>query len=218
MKVLIVEDHAKLATTIATVLRREGMAVDLAFDGHDGLSHAASASYDVILLDRNLPGLHGDDVCRKLLENGCQSRILMLTAAGTVGDRVDGLDLGADDYLAKPFDFSELLARIRALGRRSHPALPPILISGDVCLDPAQRVATRAGHALALSPKQFGVLEMLLRAQGAVVSAEDLLEQVWDEYADPFSTAVKTTMSRLRAKLGDPPVIETVTQAGYRII
>ncbi len=217
MKVLVVDDHAKLATTIATVLRREGMAVDLAFDGHDALAHATTASYDVILLDRNLPGLHGDDVCRELLAEGCQSRVLMLTAAGSVGDRVDGLDLGADDYLAKPFDFSELLARIRALGRRSRPALPPILIGGDVCLDPAQRAATRAGRPLALSPKEFAVLELLLRAQGAVVSAEHLLEQVWDEHADPFSTAVKTTISRLRTKLGDPPVIETVAQAGYRI-
>ena len=217
MKVLVVEDHAKLATTIATVLRREGMAVDLAFDGNDALDHARNGSYDVILLDRNLPGLHGDDVCRNLLAEGCQSRVLMLTAARSIGDRVDGLDLGADDYLAKPFDFAELLARIRALARRSRPALPPILVSGDMSLDPARRVVTRAGRPLALGPKEFAVLALLLRAEGAVVSAEDLLDQVWDEHADPFSTVVKTTISRLRTKLGDPPVVETVAQAGYRI-
>ncbi len=217
MRILVVEDHAKLATTVATVLRREGMAVDLAFDGHDALAHAATASYDVIVLDRNLPGMHGDDVCQTLLADGCESRVLMLTAAGTVDDRVDGLDLGADDYLPKPFDFAELLARIRALGRRARPALPPVLVRGDVRLDPAQRVATRAERPLPLSPKEFAVLELLLRAQGAVVSAEELLERVWDEHADPFSTAVKTTVSRLRAKLGEPPVIETVAQAGYRV-
>jgi len=218
MRILVVEDHAKLATTVATVLRREGMAVDLAFDGHDALAHAATASYDVIVLDRNLPGMHGDDVCQTLLADGCESRVLMLTAAGTVDDRVDGLDLGADDYLPKPFDFAELLARIRALGRRARPALPPVLVRGDVRLDPAQRVATRAERPLPLSPKEFAVLELLLRAQGAVVSAEELLERVWDEHADPFSTAVKTTVSRLRAKLGEPPVIETVAQAGYRVL
>jgi DNA-binding response OmpR family regulator len=217
MKVLVVEDHPKLATTVATVLRREGMAADIAFDGHDALDHVAGADYDVILLDRDLPGLHGDEVCRTLLADGCPSRMLMLTAAGTIADRVEGLDLGADDYLPKPFDFAELLARIRALGRRSHPAVPPLLEHGDLVLDPGRHVVTRRGERLALSPKEFAVLELLLSAEGTVVSAEEILRRVWDEYADPFTTAVKTTISRLRSKLGDPPVIETVPQAGYRI-
>jgi len=217
MRVLGVEDHPRLATTVATVLRREGMAVDVAFDGQDALAHAAATGYDVIVLDRNLPGLHGDEVCRALLADGCQTRILMLTAASTIEDRVDGLGLGADDYLPKPFNFAELVARIRALARRSHPALPPTLVHGDLRLDSARRVATRAGRPLALSPKEFAVLELLLGAQGAVVSAEEILQRVWDEFADPFTTAVKTTISRLRSKLGDPPVIETVSQAGYRI-
>jgi DNA-binding response OmpR family regulator len=217
MRVLVVEDHAKLATTVATVLRREGMAVDVAFDGQDALEHVAGTAYDVIVLDRNLPRLHGDEVCRRLLSDGCRSRLLMLTAAGTIEDRVDGLGLGADDYLPKPFDFAELVARIRALARRSWPALPPTLVRGELCLDSAHRVVTRSGERLSLSPKEFAVLELLLGAQGAVVSAEEILERAWDEYADPFSTAVKTTISRLRAKLGDPPVIETVAQAGYRI-
>jgi DNA-binding response OmpR family regulator len=215
--VLVVEDHPRLATTIATVLRREGMATDLAFDGQDALDHAAGASYDVIVLDRNLPRLHGDAVCRELLAGGCGSRILMLTASGAVEDRVDGLDLGADDYLPKPFDFTELIARIRALARRSLPALPTQLARGDLRLDPARREATRAGRPLALSPKELAVLELLLSARGAVVSPEEILDRAWDEFADPASTAVKVTMSRLRAKLGDPPVIETVSRAGYRI-
>jgi DNA-binding response OmpR family regulator len=217
MRVLVVEDHAKLATTVATVLRREGMAVDVVFDGNDALAHAAGTGYDVIVLDRNLPGVHGDDVCRALVADGCDSRILMLTAATTIEDRVDGLGIGADDYLPKPFDFAELVARIRALARRSRPALPPILVHGDLTLDSAHRRVTRAGHPLTLSPKEFAVLELLLGARGAVVSSEELLERVWDEAADPFSTAVKTTISRLRAKLGDPPVIETVAKSGYRI-
>jgi DNA-binding response OmpR family regulator len=217
MRVLVVEDHAKLATTVATVLRREGMAVDVAFDGEDALAHAAATRYDVIVLDRNLPSVHGDQVCRTLVADGCESRILMLTAATAIEDRVDGLDLGADDYLPKPFDFAELMARIRALGRRSRPAQPPTLVHGELRLDPAHRVVTKAGQALSLSPKEFAVLELLLGAQGAVLSSEEILERVWDEYADPFSTAVKTTISRLRSKLGDPPLIETVAQAGYRI-
>jgi DNA-binding response OmpR family regulator len=217
MRVLVVEDHPRLATTVATVLRREGMAVDIAFDGQDALAHAAAAGYDVIVLDRNLPRLHGDQVCRTLLAGGCQTPILMLTAASTIEDRVDGLGLGADDYLPKPFNFAELVARIRALARRSRPALPPTLVHGDLSLDSARRTATRAGRPLPLSPKEFAVLELLLGARGAVVSAEELLERVWDEFADPFTTAVKITISRLRAKLGDPPVIETVVQAGYRI-
>jgi DNA-binding response OmpR family regulator len=217
MRVLVVEDHPKLATTLAAVLRREGMATDLAFDGHDALEHAAASDYDVIVLDRNLPGLHGDEVCQALITTGCRSRVLMLTAAGTIQDRVDGLDLGADDYLPKPFDFAELLARIRALARRSRPAVPPTLVHGDLVLDSARRVVTRAGKPLSLSPKEFAVLELLLGAEGAVLSAEEILERVWDENADQFSTAVKTTISRLRSRLGNPPVIETVPQAGYRI-
>jgi DNA-binding response OmpR family regulator len=217
MRVLVVEDHAKLATTVATVLRREGMAVDVAFDGEDALAHAAATRYDVIVLDRNLPSVHGDQVCRTLVADGCESRILMLTAATAIEDRVDGLDLGADDYLPKPFDFAELMARIRALGRRSRPAQPLTLVHGELRLDPAHRVVTKAGRPLRLSPKEFAVLELLLGAQGAVLSSEAILERVWDEYADPFSTAVKTTISRLRSKLGDPPLIETVAQAGYRI-
>ena len=217
MRVLVVEDHPKLATTVATVLRREGMATDVAFDGHDALDHVAAADYDVIVLDRDLPGLHGDEVCRSVRAGGCPSRVLMLTAAGTIADRVEGLDLGADDYLPKPFDFAELCARIRALGRRSQPAVPPLLEHGDLVLDPARRVVTRAGEPLPLSPKEFAVLELLLSAAGTVVSAEEMLRRVWDEFADPFTTAVKTTISRLRSKLGDPPVIKTVPQAGYRI-
>jgi DNA-binding response OmpR family regulator len=217
MRVLVVEDHPKLATTVAAVLRREGMTTDVAFDGHDALDHVAAADYDVIVLDRDLPGLHGDEVCRSLLADGCRSRVLMLTAAGTIADRVEGLDLGADDYLPKPFDFAELLARIRALARRSHPAVPALLERGDLVLDSARRLATRAGEQLPLSPKEFAVLELLLTADGTVVSAEEILRRVWDEYADPFTTAVKTTISRLRSKLGDPPLIETVPQAGYRI-
>jgi DNA-binding response OmpR family regulator len=217
MRVLLVEDHAKLATTVATVLRREGMAVDVVFDGNDALAHAASTGYDVIVLDRNLPGLHGDNVCRTLVADGCDSRVLMLTAAATIEDRVDGLGIGADDYLPKPFDLAELIARIRALARRSRPALPPTPVHGDLTLDSAHRRVTRGGRPLTLSPKEFAVLELLLGGRGAVVSSEEVLERVWDETADPFSTAVKTTISRLRAKLGEPPVIETVAKSGYRI-
>jgi DNA-binding response OmpR family regulator len=217
MRVLLVEDHVELAETVAAVLRREGMAVDVAFDGHDALARADVNAYDVVVLDRDLPGVHGDDVCRHLVAQGSASRVLMLTAAGSVEDRVDGLSLGADDYLPKPFSFAELIARIRAVSRRSSTPLPPILVKHDLRLDPARRVATRAGRRLALSPKEFAVLEHLLVADGRVVSAEALLEAVWDEYADPFTTTVKVTIRRLRAKLGDPPVIETVPQAGYRI-
>jgi DNA-binding response OmpR family regulator len=215
--VLVVEDHAKLAMTVATGLRQAGMAVDVVFDGADALDHIAVTPYDVVVLDRDLPSVHGDDVCRALVAEGAQSRVLMLTAAGTVEDRVEGLGLGADDYMAKPFEFSELVARIRALVRRPGAALPPTLICGDLTLHPAERVATRAGARLALNPKEFAVLELLLGARGAVLSSEQLLERVWDEAADPFSQAVKTTVSRLRAKLGDPPIIETVARSGYRI-
>jgi DNA-binding response OmpR family regulator len=217
MRVLLVEDHQELAETVAKVLRREGMAIDVVFDGADALYSAGVNAYDVVVLDRDLPGVHGDDVCRALIADGSASRVLMLTAAGTVEDRVDGLVLGADDYLPKPFAIAELIARIRALGRRSGRPLPPTLVAGDLRLDPAHRVAVRGGQRLALSPKEFSVLEYLLSAQGRIVSAEELLERVWDQYADPFTTTVKVTIRRLRAKLGDPPLVETVPQAGYRI-
>jgi DNA-binding response OmpR family regulator len=217
MRVLVVEDFEVLAAAIATGLRREGMAVDVVLDGNDALEHLAVTRYDVVVLDRDLPGVHGDEVCRAVVAGRSQSRVLMLTAASTVGERVEGLGLGADDYLPKPFDFSELVARIRALGRRSAAALPPTLENGEVTLDPSRRVASRAGRRLALSPKEFAVLECLLASAGRVVSAEELLERVWDEAADPFTTAVKTTIRRLRAKLGDPPVIFTVREGGYRI-
>lgn len=217
MKVLVVEDHAKLAMAIASVLRSESMAVDVAFDGQDALDHAALTRYDVIVLDRDLPAVHGDEVCRALVADACPSRILMLTASGTIQDRVRGLGLGADDYLPKPFDFTELIARIRALARRSVTALPPALVHGDLRLEPAHRSVTRAERPISLTPREFAVLEELLRARGAVVSAEQLLEQVWDENANPFTTTVKKTISRLRSKLGDPPIIDTVPEAGYRI-
>ncbi|MFC4588454.1 response regulator transcription factor [Sphaerisporangium corydalis] len=217
MRVLVVEDFEVLARTIGTGLRREGMAVDVVLDGEHALENLAVNRYDVVVLDRDLPGVHGDEVCRRIVAAHSTSRVLMLTAAGTVRQRVDGLGLGADDYLPKPFDFAELVARVRALGRRSVTAVPPILDGGDLTLDPGRRVASRAGRRLELSPKEFGVLECLLGAAGRVVSAEELLERVWDEAADPFTTAVKTTVRRLRAKLGDPPVIDTVREAGYRI-
>ena len=218
MRVLVVEDHVELAATVATGLRRAGMAVDIAHDGDTALRSAAINSYDVIVLDRDIPGTHGDQVCEKLAAQGGRARVLMLTASTGIEDRVIGLSLGADDYLPKPFAFAELVARIRALFRRAQPALPPVLERGGLRLDPAQRSASRGGRALELGPKEFGALELLLAAQGRVVSAEELLDRVWDEMADPFTTSVKVTISRLRRKLGDPPVIETVAQAGYRIL
>jgi DNA-binding response OmpR family regulator len=217
MRVLVVEDHVRLAQSVARVLRREGLAVDVAFDGAAALDRVGVVEYDVVVLDRDLPAVPGDEVCRRLTREPLRTKVLMLTAAGAVADRVAGLGLGADDYLAKPFAYAELVARIRALGRRSQPAVPPVLVSGDLSLDPARRTATRAGARLVLSPKELGVLECLLAAQGRVVSAEELLERVWDEAADPFTTTVKATMNRLRSKLGEPPVIETVPRAGYRI-
>lgn len=217
MRVLVVEDFEVLARSIGTGLRHEGMAVDVVLDGTDALEHLALTRYDVVILDRDLPGVHGDDVCRRLVADGADSRVLMLTAAGTVQDRVEGLDLGADDYLPKPFDFAELVARVRALGRRATPAVPPTLGYADLSLDPARRTVTRAGRRLDLSPKEFALLECLLTTPGVVVSAEQVLERVWDEAADPFTTAVKHTMRRLRAKLGEPAIIHTVREGGYRI-
>lgn len=217
MRLLVVEDHEVLAAAIVAGLRREGMAVDLALHGQEALDRLSGTRYDVVVLDRDLPVVHGDEVCRRIIAGDSGIRVLMLTAASTVREKVDGLGLGADDYLAKPFDFAELVARIRALARRSAPAVPPVLENGDISLDPGRHVAFRAGRRLDLSPKEFALLECLLASGGRVVSAEELLDRVWDEAADPFTTAVKTTVRRLRGKLGEPPVIETVRAAGYRI-
>jgi DNA-binding response OmpR family regulator len=217
MRVLVVEDERVLADAIATGLRREAMAVDVAYDGDGALERTGVNEYDVIVLDRDLPKVHGDDVCRRLVADRSESRILMLTAAGELDDKVSGLSLGADDYLAKPFAFAELVARVRALGRRASPPLPPVLERSGVALDPARREVHRDGRHIQLTLKEFAVLEVLIRAGGAVVSAEQLLEKAWDEHIDPFTNVVRVTMMTLRKKLGDPPVIETVPGAGYRL-
>jgi DNA-binding response OmpR family regulator len=217
VRVLVIEDERTLADAIARGLRRVGMAVDVAYDGTSGHEMAFVTRYDVLVLDRDLPGIHGDDICADLAAAGTLTRVLMLTASGTVADRVEGLGLGADDYLPKPFAFDELVARVRALGRRSSPVAPPVLTVGDVTLDPAKRAVSRAGRPLDLGRKEFGLLEELLKAQGSVVSSEELLERVWDANTDPFTTIVRVTMMTLRKKLGDPPVIETVVGVGYRI-
>jgi DNA-binding response OmpR family regulator len=217
MRVLVIEDDEELAETVAAGLRDARMAVDIALDGERSLARAFVHDYDVIVLDRDLPVVHGDEVCARLVAAGGRSRVLMLTGAAEDEDLVEGLGLGADDYLAKPFAFGVLLARIGALARRAQPSIPPVLRHDDIVLDTARRRAQRADTPLALRPKEFGVLELLLAARGRVVSAEELLERVWDEGADPFTATVKITISRLRAKLGDPPVIETVAKAGYRI-
>ncbi len=217
MRVLVIEDDEELAETVAAGLRQARMAVDVALDGESGLARALIHDYEVIVLDRDLPRLHGDQVCARIVAMGGRSRVLMLTGAAANEDLVEGLGLGADDYLAKPFAFAVLVARIGALARRAQPSIPPVLAHGDLVLDTATRSARRAGRPLTLRPKEFGVLELLLAAQGRVVSPEELLERVWDETADPFTGTVKITISRLRAKLGDPPVILTVPKAGYRI-
>jgi DNA-binding response OmpR family regulator len=217
MRVLVVEDHRELAATIAVGLRREGMAVDIVFDGEEALDHTARENYDVVVLDRDLPKIHGDDVCRALVARGSRLRVLMLTAADTIESRVDGLGLGADDYLPKPFAFAELVARIRALARRSVVALPPTLSHGDIRLDTVQRVASRAGRRLDLSPKELTILELLLAADGAPVPTRELLKRGWDEYVDPDGKVVKVTIGRLRRKLGEPQAIETVPNLGYRV-
>ncbi|MDQ1644241.1 MAG: hypothetical protein QOI35_1349 [Cryptosporangiaceae bacterium] len=217
MRVLVVEDERAIADAVARGLRREGMAVDVAYDGTQGHEMALITRYDVVVLDRDLPGVHGDTICADLVSSGALTRVLMLTASGTVADRVDGLGLGADDYLPKPFAFDELVARVRALGRRATPPAPPVLAVGDVVLDPARRVVSRAGKPVDLTRKEFGVLEVLLSARGAVISSEELLERVWDANADPFTTTVRVTVMTLRRKLGDPPLIETVVGAGYRV-
>ena len=214
MRVLVVEDHATLAARVAQGLRQAGMAVDVVHNGAAALEFAAKTGYDVIVLDRDLPVVHGDRVCRELAGSG--PRILMLTAAGDVEDRVDGLELGADDYLGKPFVFAELVARVRALSRRA-PSAPPVLRRGDLNLDRARHRASRGSRPLSLTRKEFGILEMLLAAEGAVLSAEELLEHVWDADVDPFSNIVSVTMTRLRRKLGEPPLIETVIGKGYRM-
>jgi DNA-binding response OmpR family regulator len=217
VRVLVVEDEVVLADAIARGLRREGMAVDVSHDGRAALEKATVNEYDVVVLDRDLPLLHGDQVCRALTRETPATRVIMLTAAGAVEERVDGLRLGADDYLAKPFAFAELVARVQALARRSRAPLPPVLRRHDLTLDPARRCATRGGRPLTLTAKEFGVLEELLRAEGAVVSAEQLLERVWDEAADPFTNTVRVTVMTLRRKLAEPPLIETVIGAGYRL-
>jgi DNA-binding response OmpR family regulator len=217
MRVLIAEDDDRLARAVAGGLRRRGMTVDVALNGNDAVDRLAASSYDVVVLDRDMPGVHGDDICRALAAERTVSRILMLTAARSVQDRVEGLGLGADDYLPKPFDFTELVARIQALARRPGAPPPAGLGHGDLCMDPARRITTRAGRRLALTPKEFAVLECLLAADGRPVPAEELLRRVWDEATDPFTTTVKTTIRRLRAKLGNPPLIETIRESGYRI-
>ncbi|GAA3757996.1 DNA-binding response OmpR family regulator [Spinactinospora alkalitolerans] len=217
MRVLVVEDEQVLADAVAVGLRRESMAVDVVYDGDAALEHTSVNDYDVIVLDRDLPGTHGDDVCASLVARSYPGRILMLTAAGELSDKVEGLTLGADDYLAKPFAFAELIARVRALGRRAAPPLPPVLRRSGITLDPANHTVQRDGHDVALTPKEFAVLEVLMRAGGTVVSAEGLLEKAWDENADPFTNVVRVTVMTLRKKLGEPPVIHTVPGAGYRI-
>jgi DNA-binding response OmpR family regulator len=217
MRILVAEDERFLAALVAEGLRDQAMVVDVAHDGAAALERLAVNDYDVLVLDRDLPVVHGDDVCEQLSRGGAPVRILMLTASGELTDRVDGLNLGADDYLAKPFAFEELVARIRALARRSGRPLPPVLERAGITLDTAYRQAFRDGRALALSRKEYAVLEVLMRAQGAVVSTEELLERAWDEHVDPFTTAVKVTMSKLRSKLGDPPVVVTVPGSGYRL-
>lgn len=217
MRVLIIEDDERLADVVARGLRQSGMAVDVALEGESGLEKALVNRYDVVLLDRDLPRLHGDEVCRRLARLPETPRILMLTASGTLDDRVEGLSLGADDYLAKPFALRELVARIRALARRSAVSTPPVLEAGDVRLEPGPHRATRGGRDLRLTRKEFAVLEVLLGASGNVVSAEELLERVWDEHTDRMTNVVAVTIMTLRRKLGAPPVVETVKGAGYRI-
>jgi DNA-binding response OmpR family regulator len=217
MRVLIVEDERALADAVARGLRHRAMAVDVAYDGQNALNKSQVVDYDVVVLDRDLPGVHGDEVCRALRTGASGPAVLMLTAAGELDQIVDGLALGADDYLAKPFAFPELLARVQALGRRPRRALPPLLTRHDMELDPARHEVRRGGRPIELQRKEFGVLRVLLEADGHVISSEELLRRVWDENVDPFTNVVRVVIMTLRRKLGDPPVIETVTGAGYRI-
>jgi DNA-binding response OmpR family regulator len=217
VRVLVVEDERMLADTITAGLRNRAMAVDVAYDGDSALERLAVNDYDVVVLDRDLPRVSGDQVCTTLVESATDTRILMLTAATAVAQRVAGLGLGADDYLTKPFAFAELVARVQALGRRARPPAPPVLERGGIRLDPHRQYVTRDGEAIPLSRKEFAVLAELLRAGGGVVSAEQLLEKAWDEHTDPFTGVVRFTIMMVRRKLGDPPIIETVPGAGYRI-
>ncbi|HEY2578845.1 MAG TPA: response regulator transcription factor [Streptosporangiaceae bacterium] len=216
MRVLVVEDQAELADDIADGLRDQGIGADVAYAGPTGIEKALMIPYDVVVLDRDLPGVHGDAVCATLAGSGSAARILMLTAAAEVGDRVQGLNLGADDYLGKPFAFEELVARVRSLARRA-PAAAPVIVRGDIVFDRARRRASRAGRPLSLTRKEMGILEELLAANGGVVSTEELLERVWDENADPFTRTVTVTIGRLRRKLGEPGLIDTVVGSGYRL-
>jgi DNA-binding response OmpR family regulator len=217
MRVLVVEDERLLADAIAEGLRRQAMAVDVAYDGEAAVERLAVNDYDVVVLDRDLPIVPGDEVCTSLVDSSSDTRILMLTAATAVAHRVAGLGLGADDYLTKPFAFAELTARVHALGRRARPAAPPVLQRAGIRLDPHRHAITRDGRPVALSRKEFAVLAELLRADGGVVSAEQLLERAWDEHADPFTGVIRFTIMMVRRKLGDPPVIETIPGRGYRI-
>jgi DNA-binding response OmpR family regulator len=217
MRVLVIEDERQLADAIARGLRRHGFAVDVCNDGVSGHREATSTRYDVIVLDRDLPGMHGDQICADLSRRGLLTRVIMLTASSTIADRVRGLSIGADDYLAKPFAFDELVARVKALGRRATPAAPPVLRMADVELDSTTHTATRAGRRLDLTHKEFGILHELLKADGALVSTEELLDRVWDSNADPFTTTVRVTIRTLRRKLGEPPLVRNVPKAGYRI-
>ncbi len=217
MRVLVVEDSRALADVVVEGLRDEGIVVDVAYDGFEAVTKLHLNSYAVVVLDRDLPGVHGDTICRMITERENPAMILMLTASGTPAQRVSGLRLGADDYLPKPFHFPELVLRIRALARRRPTAQARIFRAAGIELDPLHHTATRDGRRLQLSAKEFAVLEVLMRAQHAVLSAEDLFAQAWDEHADPFTKTVHVTISRLRRKLGEPPAIETITNVGYRI-
>ena len=216
MRLLVAEDERLLADTLVSGLRHLGFAVDVCYDGDAATERVAVHTYDVVILDRDLPLVHGDEVCRRITAAGKETRVIMLTAAASIRDRVEGLGLGADDYLTKPFAFAELVARVHALARRAVPTLPPVLDHAGVTLDGPRRHASRDGHPLSLSPKEFAVLEVLMRNAGTVVSPEDLLEKAWDEHADPFTNAVRMAVMTLRRKLGDPPLIHTVPGAGYR--
>jgi DNA-binding response OmpR family regulator len=217
MRVLVAEDEQLLADSVADGLRHLGMAVDVCYDGDAALERVSVHRYDVVVLDRDLPTVHGDEICRKIVAGDGETRVLMLTAAASIRERVDGLGLGADDYLTKPFAFAELVARVHALARRARPALPPVLDRAGIRVDTSKRFASREGQPLTLSPKEFAVLEVLMRADGAVVSPEELLEKAWDEHTDPFTNAVRVAVMTLRRKLGDPPVVHTVPGAGYRL-
>ncbi len=217
MRVLVADDERLLADTVAEGLRRLSIAVDVAYDGDEAMERITVHGYDVAVLDRDMPGRTGDEVCRWISASGYSARVLMLTAAGGIRDRVDGLSLGADDYLTKPFAFAELVARVQALARRAREAAPPVLEVAGVVLDEPRHVAMREGRVLDLTPKEFAVLSVLMHAQGTVVSAETLLEKAWDENADPFTNAVRVAVMTLRRKLGDPPVVHTVPKVGYRM-